>query len=534
MKADSRRPWRRPAVVAALTAAAFAAAPAAALATSSVKYSSGVVTVNGDANDNAFDVTFGTSSGHTQIDFQDINGDTIDPPGSGICASDGGGVKCTADDSNALDGIVINGNAGSDHVQTHSAPAGFPLTFNGGPGDDFMYAGPEKDTFHGGDDYDWANYGSVAGPVNVSADGVANDGMVGETDNIGTDVEEIDGTDGNDTLTATSSVPADCMRDCAELYGARGNDTLNGGSGPDYLEGDAGNDTLNGNAGQDELAADPGADDLHGGADFDFIEYSAEPYSGTAAPSVNVSLDDLANDGMTGQDGPGVNGAGVAGDNVHSDVEEVYGSSGDDTLTGNAGFNALDGNPGNDTIDGGGGQDFLVGDRGDDVIQARDEAQDVVECDAGNDTATTDNIDVVSECETNNVFQLPVQTPPPPGAPKARLNPAKVRLASLKRSFKRRTFLKRGVTFMLSANETVTYNVQLTGTYRGGHVAKAGDLILAARSVKSSAGHKTKVTLRLNRRTKRLIGRKARLKLTVLAINGSGNLSTVTKTIRVK
>jgi Ca2+-binding RTX toxin-like protein len=536
MKAELRRSWRRPAVIAALTVAALGVAPAAALANSSVTYSSGVVTVNGDTNDNDFDVTFASSSGHTVIDFEDTSGDTINPPGSGICAGDGvGGVICAADDSNPLNSVVINGNDGWDQVFTNAAPSGFPLTFNGGVGNDTLVAGPEEDTFNGGDGDDDADYENMTGPVNVSADGVAGDGEAGEADNIGTDVEEIDGTDQNDTLTATSSVPPDCSLRCTELIGNGGNDTLNGGSGPDYLEGDSGNDTLNGNAGQDILNADQGADDIHGGADLDEINYDDEPYFGAVNPSVSVSIDDVANDGMTGQDGPGTDGAGAAADNVHSDVEVVFGTDGNDTLTGSAGFNELDGGWGNDTIDGRGGSDFLIGDIGDDAIQARDNAPDVIECDAGNDTVTSDDIDVVSECETNNVAAatLPVQTVTVPGTPKARLNPARVTLGSLKGSVKRKALLGHGVSFTLSANQSVTYDAELTGTYRGGHVAKVGDIVLAARALKSS-GRKTKVTLKLNRHTRRAIGRKAKLKLTVVAINGDGNISTVTRTIRVK
>ncbi|HEX6459115.1 MAG TPA: hypothetical protein VF032_09380 [Thermoleophilaceae bacterium] len=119
-------------MIAALAAAALGVAPAAALANSSVTYSnsSGAVTVNGDSNDNNFEVTFATSSGYPQITFHDSYGGTIDPPGSGICAAyNGTDVRCTADATDPLNGIVANGNAGSDRVYTANAPAGFPLTF---------------------------------------------------------------------------------------------------------------------------------------------------------------------------------------------------------------------------------------------------------------------------------------------------------------------------------------------------------------------------------------------------------------------
>lgn len=549
MKAE----WRRPAIIGALAAAALAVAPAAALASSSVTYLSGVVTVNGDGANNHFDVTFGTSGAYRTIDFHDLNLDPVNTPG-GVCQADGSqGVICTADATNSLDRVVINGGDGENEVTPHSPPAGFPLTFNGGADYDQLDAGPEQDTFNGGPGYDQADYENMAGPVTVSADGVANDGEAGESDNIGTDVEEIVGTDQNDTLTATNSVLPRCTSDCAELFGLGGNDTLNGGSGPDYIDAGPGNDTVNGNAGddqiddrdgndvlnggagQDEFYGGSGADDIHGGPDFDQVDYYNEPWIGSGTPSVNVSLDDVANDGMTGQDGAGTDGAGPAADDVHSDVEAVNGSDGNDTLTGSPGVNDLYGGNGNDTIDGLGGPDVLVGGIGDDIFLARDNAPDIVECDAGNDTVTSDDIDTVSDCETNNVAKatLPVQIVTQPGVPKPRLNPAKVKLGSVRRSVKRKSFLKHGVTFTLSANEAVAYSAELTGTYHGAHVSKVGDVILAARSLRSS-GRKVKVTLKLNRHTRRAIGRKANLKLTVIATNSDGNISKVSRRIRVK
>jgi hypothetical protein len=92
--------------------------------------------------------------------------------------------------------------------------------------------------------------------------------------------------------------------------------------------------------------------------------------------------------------------------------------------------------------------------------------------------------------------------------------------------------IKSGISFTLTASEAVTYDAQLTGTLKGAHVAKAGDLVLASKALKSS-GAKTTVKLKLTSRTKKAIGKHAKLRLTVVAIDRGGNKVTVTKTIRV-
>ena len=131
-------------------------------------------------------------------------------------------------------------------------------------------------------------------------------------------------------------------------------DTVFGGDGDDMLEGDdseqpsqGGNDTLDGGPGNDTLIGDFGADQLFGGAGTDVANYFDR------TDGVFVSLDDVANDGSPGE-----------GDNVHSDVENVFGTGGADVIVGNEGANDLNGWWGDDTISGGGGDDALVGDRG--------------------------------------------------------------------------------------------------------------------------------------------------------------------------
>ena len=165
--------------------------------------------------------------------------------------------------------------------------------------------------------------------------------------------------------------------------GGEGNDALVGTSGPDSLYGRGGNDRLNGAGGNDDLDGGGGADDIRGGAGSN----DAVSYAGSFA-GVTVTLDNKANDGAFGE-----------GDNVHSDVEDIYGSPGNDTLIGNRGANTIDGGPGDDTILGGKGVDGLYGGTGNDTINAYDGTVDTVDCGPGNDTAIADRIDNVKGCE---------------------------------------------------------------------------------------------------------------------------------------
>lgn len=71
--------------------------------------------------------------------------------------------------------------------------------------------------------------------MNVSLDGVANDGEPGEGDNNAADVEQIIGGRGNDTLRGNDLANT--------LRGDGGNNSLIGGLGDDLLVGGTDNDT---------------------------------------------------------------------------------------------------------------------------------------------------------------------------------------------------------------------------------------------------------------------------------------------------
>lgn len=186
------------------------------------------------------------------------------------------------------------------------------------------------------------------------------------------------GGDGPDTLTGG---PLDDF-----LSGEDGIDQLTSLGGDDNLSGGEGNDALSAGDGEDNLGGGGsnfntgGTDVLDGGAGSDFAGYFR-------ATSVNVSLDDVANDGFPGEN-----------DNLIA-IEDTEGGDGDDILTGNDSPNEIFGNDGNDTIRSLGGSDEVFGDDGDDLIDGGG-AADGITCGNGVDTALVDpDDDVGIDCE---------------------------------------------------------------------------------------------------------------------------------------
>jgi hypothetical protein len=207
----------------------------------------------------------------------------------------------------------------------------------------------------------WAK--GIAGPVLIVAFGVAG-------------ISFAEGRPGSERRSATAAATG------VTLIGTAGADTLSGTGRDDALYGREGDDSLNGGAGIDALDGGPGADDLRGGPGAD----DAATYG--ASSGVTVTLDDRANDGAPGE-----------GDNVHRDVEDLYGGPGDDRLTGNAHRNTLDGATGRDRLKGAGGEDSLFGAAGNDILEARDGRADELDCGSGRDVAVVDHRDQASHCE---------------------------------------------------------------------------------------------------------------------------------------
>ena len=188
--------------------------------------------------------------------------------------------------------------------------------------------------------------------------------------------------------------------------GGTGNDTLVGGSATDLLEGSDGADVLTGRAGGD----------IHsGGAGTDTADYSARSAPVTVTLNTVSAWWWLADDGQAGEL-----------DHVLTDVENVSGGSGNDTLRGSDGANTLVGNDGNDTLKGGASNDYLRGsggddtldgedtadmagsDRldggsGDDTIYARDGEHDRIDCGSGADTVYADRTDYLRDCSPEDI-----------------------------------------------------------------------------------------------------------------------------------
>jgi Ca2+-binding RTX toxin-like protein len=392
--------------------------------------------------------------GRDQLDGG-IGTDTVDysarsvPLNVNLAVPNGDGAAGENDDTLGFENV--NGGSGGDILTGNDAPN----VLLGGGGGDFLAGGGANDTLeggaggdvmNGGDGIDLADYSARTTAVIADLDGDTDDGVAGEGDRLGTDVENITGGSGNDVLTGNGAVN--------RLTGNAGNNTFVGGLGNDVFQGGDGND---------RLAAGPvadGSDTFSAGLGVDEADYSlrangvtmnltsSSSTDGETGEQDNLSNDvetlkgGLGDDALTGgsqtvhtifgwvgadqltggsgndvlfggpggdrfasgggqdrvdysdrtepltidQDGVADDGAFLEGDNVLGDITLVFGGSGDDRITGGATPNILAGGPGNDRLNGAGANDTLRGDGGNDVLEADANKDDLVGGD-GVDTA---------------------------------------------------------------------------------------------------------------------------------------------------
>lgn len=321
------------------------------------------------AGDEDTDLLVG-GSGPDVIDGGD-GGDTV-RGGGGRDIVDGGPGADTIFGEDGSDQLVqsdggglLDGGAGDDELQGSTSPddlRGGPgndrLTgdsgadrLSGGDGVDSLDGGPGADVQSGGPGADTSTYQFSAGRVKVTLDRRANDGTAREGDNVGSDIETVIGSVGDD-----------------RLFAGRSGTTLAGGPGRDRLTGSVGRDVLDGQEDDDLLDGGAGADKLIGGAGTDEATYA------TRVQAVRVSLDNRANDGARGER-----------DDVRSTIENVTGGKGNDRFSG---FRSV--------------VNRFAGGRGDDRFRVLDDdsAIDQVQCGAGLDRASADDRDRVGgDCE---------------------------------------------------------------------------------------------------------------------------------------
>jgi Ca2+-binding RTX toxin-like protein len=264
---------------------------------------------------------------------------------------------------------TLLGGDGADDLQSWNGDD----VLRGQGGNDTLHPSGGADVLDGGDGVDTLSYAGVGQSVYVYQDGAANDGMLGEHDNV-TSIEHLTGSSYGDDLEGTS-----------------GNDVIHGGAGSDKIDAKSGDDVVYGDEGSDNISGGPGpqttncpptgctqydTDTVVGGSGSDTIDYSSR------SDDLTIAIDGSRKSG------------GWMENDALSGIENANGGSGDDTIYGNDASNSLSGGPGNDGIAGGKGNDYVAGGEGNDFLEGDGgnnwitgaDGNDTLEAGGGNDT----------------------------------------------------------------------------------------------------------------------------------------------------
>ena len=323
---------------------------------------------------------------------------------------------------------------------------------------------------------------------------------------------------------------ADAAYGSASIYsiplvysGGDGPDTLYGHYGPDTLYGDDGVDQLSGSLGDDWLDGGAGSDTLAGGDGVDVAAYDER------TEAVAVRLDGISNDGATGE-----------GDSIGADVEAVVGGSAGDALTGDEQDNGLFGGPGADTLDGRAGEDFLSAGEDNDTVQARDGAIDDIDCGPGVDTATVDQSDITTACETVLLPAPPVVVPPS-SQPEAAADVTGPQLTVRGRTAVRlRVAIRQGLRVRVRCSESCGIVIQLRLGARAAKRLGLGTgrkpVIVGRASAFLQAAGGSSVVTELRRRVKRALFKATtvRLDVVVTASDMAGNATSSARRVTLK
>jgi Ca2+-binding RTX toxin-like protein len=340
----------------------------------------GVDTITGTA---LIDRIFGLA-GNDVINAGD--GDDIISGGIGADAINGGLGIDTADYSASTAGVTVTlaittaqtstGDASGDTLTGVENLTGTALAdtltgsaianvLDGGMGNDLLYGGAGADVMFGGDGNDTLQGGLGAdymdGGTGTADKADFTDTAAVVTVNLLTGIGSGGSAEGDilvgiENLTGSTTIGSNFTGNNLDntLWGGSGVDVFYGLAGADNMWSFDGNDQIYGGSGDDTLNGGLGADYLDGGEGSDFVYYT------TSTAAVVISL------------AAGTASGGDATGDTLVNIEKIFATSYDDSLTGDQFNNSLYGNSGNDTLNGGAGDDYLNGDTGNDIINGGD------------------------------------------------------------------------------------------------------------------------------------------------------------------
>ncbi|UQI32629.1 retention module-containing protein [Pseudomonas bijieensis] len=232
-----------------------------------------------------------TSDYHGSYTASDNHGGS-DSASVGISYQAGHTLTGTAGDDVLMAGggdNTLNAGDGNDILSAGSGNN----TLHGGAGNDLLYSGAGNDLLDGGTGNDTASYAHATAGVTVNLGLLAAQNTVGAGTDTLTGIENLIGSNFNDTLTGDGA--------SNRINGGLGHDVLNGGGGDDLLIGGLGNNTLTGGSGADTFqwqAGNSGHDvitDFTPGLDKLDLSQLLQGENGSAA-----SLDDYLHFSVTG------------------------------------------------------------------------------------------------------------------------------------------------------------------------------------------------------------------------------------------
>jgi Ca2+-binding RTX toxin-like protein len=317
--------------------------------------------LSGGAGDDVFQYN-GTAGGYDAVNGGTGN-DTIQATAAntvigllsltGVEAISSGGFAgvsvSTSAYSTTLDfsGVTLTGITairGQTAVDTIIGSAGNDTIF-GGVANDNITGGAGDDTLNGDGDNDSFYYSGVSNGFDTINGGAGTDSILALSTNTVIGIA---------SLSAVEAINANGFGG-VRILGSTAANTLNFSAvtvtGIAAIDGGAGNDIITGSAGNDVLIGNAGNDTLNGGAGIDTVDYSYLTTGFTLNLAVTAAQTLATGDADT-----------------LSNIENIIGGVGADTLTGTATANTLNGGSGNDTITGGAGDDTIIGGLGSDTL----------------------------------------------------------------------------------------------------------------------------------------------------------------------